>query len=256
MAIKLHYDGPLAVITIDRQDRLNALSLPLIEDIGRALDQVSASRARMLALVGAGDKAFSAGADVAGLADRDFWAQRDGIGMGQETFMRLDRLRIPSVAVLHGYALGGGLELAMACTFRVATTSAQMGLPEIKLGLLPGYGGTQRLPRLVGESRALELVMSGRIIDAREAREIGLVNELVEDGDPVAIARNFAQRFTGYSQCASVLARDAVQRALSVPLPQGLRIEADLIAQAFQTRDAREGMAAFLEKRAAVFKDC
>ncbi|QYY34087.1 enoyl-CoA hydratase/isomerase family protein (plasmid) [Cupriavidus pinatubonensis] len=255
MPINLHYDDYLAVITIDRQESLNALSLSLIQELGLAIDEVARSPARALALVGAGNKAFCAGADVEGLLDRDFWAEREGIRLGQDTFAKLDRLRVPSIAVLHGYALGGGLELSMSCTFRVATTSGKFGLPEVRLGLLPGYGGTQRLPRLVGESRALELIMTGRMIDAREAREIGLVNDVVEDGDAIAIAKAFADRFVRHSQCASLLARTAVQRALDLPLAEGLRMEADLIMQAFQTDDAHEGIRAFLGKRSACFTD-
>ncbi len=161
----------------------------------------------------------------------------------------LDRLPIPSIAVIHGYAFGGGLELALACTFRLATPRAKMGLPEIKLGLIPGYGGTQRLPRLVGEARALDIILSGRTVDAAEAERIGLVNRIVDGDDPAAIGRDYARQFTGYSLCASLFAR------LAVPLADGLRIESDLSTLAYQTADAREGMQAFVEKRPPIFKD-
>ena len=143
----------------------------------------------------------------------------------------------------------------MACTFRVATPKAKMGLPEIKLGLIPGYGGTQRLPRLVGEARALEMIMSGKTIDAAEAERIGLVNRVVESADPIAIGCEYAEQFIGFSRGAQLFAREAIQRALAVPLAEGLRIEADLSTLAYQTADAREGMQAFIDKRAPNFKD-
>jgi len=255
MPARLSFDGPLAIVTIDRPESLNALNRGLIEQIGDAIDKVSVSNARALVFVGSGEKAFCAGADVDGLLNNDARAMREGIAFGQATFAKLDRLHIPSIAVLHGYALGGGLELAMACTFRVATRDAKMGLPEIKLGLLPGYGGTQRLPRLVGEARAVELVMSGRIVNAGEARVIGLIHDIADGTDLIDIARNFANRFICFSQRALEFAHQAVQRALTVPLSEGLKIEADLVSLAFQTNDAKEGMTAFLEKRTPSFTD-
>ncbi|MES2258297.1 MAG: enoyl-CoA hydratase-related protein [Pseudomonadota bacterium] len=254
MTIELQRDGALAVITIERAASLNALNASLIEAISGAIDEVAASDARALLILGAGNKAFSAGADIKELMNRDMRAQRSGTELGQSVFAKLDRLNIPSIAVIHGYALGGGLELAMACTFRVATPQAKMGLPEVRLGLIPGYGGTQRLPRLVGESRALDLVMSGRVIDAAEAFSIGLVNQVVEAAEPLAMGRAFAARFLDNSLTATLFARRAVQRALSVPLDEGLKIEADLVTLAFQTADANEGMAAFVDKRAPVFR--
>jgi enoyl-CoA hydratase len=174
--------------------------------------------------------------------------------LGQWTFAKLDRLPMPSVAIINGYAFGGGLELALACTTRIATRNAKMGLPEIKLGLIPGYGGTQRLPRVVGEARALEMIMTGRTVDAEEALRIGLVNRLI-DGEPVAQGIAYAREFTCHSLPVLGFAREAVQRALATPLSEGLRIEADLSTLAFQTRDAVEGMTAFMEKRKARFED-
>jgi enoyl-CoA hydratase len=163
-------------------------------------------------------------------------------------------LPIASVAVINGYAFGGGLELALACTFRLATRNAKVGLPEIKLGLVPGYGGTQRLPRVVGEARALEMIMTGRTVAAEEAERIGLVNRIV-DGDPIDAGMAFAREFTCYSLPVLGFARSAVKRALDTPIHEGLKIEADLSTLAFQTRDAAEGTAAFEEKRKASFVD-
>ncbi|WP_428852586.1 enoyl-CoA hydratase/isomerase family protein [Imbroritus primus] len=255
MAVELSFDGQFAVLTLNRPEALNALRFSMLEDIARAVDAVAVSPARALVVTGAGPKAFCAGADIKELMDRDILAQRRGAELGQNAFARLAALPIPSVAVIHGYAFGGGLELAMACTFRIATARAKMGLPEIKLGLIPGYGGTQRLPRLVGEARAKVLVMSGRTIDALEAERIGLVSEIVEGDDPVALGQTYLVQFTAFSKCASLFAREAVERAMATPLAEGLRIESDLSTLAYQTQDAEEGMRAFVEKRTPEFKD-
>jgi len=254
MTVELKRVEEFALITLNRPEALNALSFELIRGLGRAFDEVAASDARALLITGAGAKAFCAGADIKELTGRPRSEQKRGAELGQATFAKLDRLPVPSVAIMNGYAFGGGLELALACTFRLATRSAKMGLPEIKLGLIPGYGGTQRLPRAVGEARALELILTGRTVDADEAGRIGLVNRLI-DGDPVAAGIAFAREFSGYSLPVLGLARDAVTRALDMPLNEGLGIEANLSTLAYQTRDAKEGMAAFLEKRKPGFKD-
>ena len=180
--------------------------------------------------------------------------QKEGAELGQVMFAKLDRLSMASIAMINGYAFGGGLELALACSFRLASANAKMGVPEIKLGLIPGYGGTQRLPRLIGQARALEMILTGRTIDAAEAERIGLVNRLI-DGDPLEAALAFAREFTGYSLPVLGFAREAVQRALDVPLQDGLAIEATLSTLAYRTGDAEEGMAAFVEKRKPDFRD-
>jgi enoyl-CoA hydratase len=174
--------------------------------------------------------------------------------MGQNTFAKLDSLAIPSVAVINGYALGGGLELATACTLRVATANARLGVPEIKLGLIPGYGGTQRLPRLVGQGRALDMVMTGRMVGAEEALAMGLINRIVE---PPAVdgAIAYAKDFAGFSLPVLRYGREAVMRADQTALSEGLLIERDLNTLAFQGEDATEGATAFLEKRAPLFQD-
>jgi len=161
---------------------------------------------------------------------------------------------MPSIALINGYAFGGGLELALACTLRLATRTAKLGLPEIKLGLIPGYGGTQRLPRLIGEARALEIILTGRTVEAEEAERVGLVNRVV-DGDLIDAGKSFAREMTCYSLPALGFARDAVHRGLSTSRKECLAIEADLNTLAFQTADATEGMTAFLEKRKPVFRD-
>jgi len=254
MPVDLSFRDDCAVLTINRPEALNALSFAILGKIGEAFDQVVNSRARALVITGAGQKAFCAGADIKELSGRDLLAEKRGIEFGQAVFAKLDTLPVASIAVVNGYAFGGGLELALACSFRIASANAKMACPEIKLGLIPGYGGTQRLPRLVGEGRALELVMTGRSVGAADAERIGLVSKIV-DGDPVAEGIAFAKTFAGYSLPVLGFARAAVQRALSVPLQEGLKIEADLATLAYRTDDAREGIAAFTEKRPPRFRD-
>lgn len=255
MTVELERTGDCAVLRLNRPEALNALSFDIIRDIGAAFDEVAAMQGvRALLITGAGEKSFCAGADIKELRNRPLMDQLRGAELGQSVFAKLDTLPVPSVALVNGYAFGGGAELAMACTFRLASANAIFGLPEIKLGLIPGYGGTQRLPRLVGEGRALEIIMTGRNIKADEAERIGLVNAVVE-GDLMEAGLDFAGRFTRYSLPALGFARSAVQRATDLPLAEGLRVEADLSTLAYRTEDAEEGMAAFEEKRKPEFKD-
>ena len=252
--VALVRDGDLAIITLDRPQALNALSFEVLRALGAAIDEAAGWDIRALIFTGAGDKAFCAGADIKELTGRSLMEERAGSELGQATFAKLDRFKTPSIAAINGYAFGGGLELAMACSFRVAAAGAKMGLPEIKLGLIPGYGGTQRLPRLVGEARALEMILTGRTVEAKEALAIGLVNRIAE-GDALGAAKALAGEFSAYGLPALALARSAVRRALDTPLAEGLRIEADLSTLAYRTEDAAEGLAAFLEKRKPTFRD-
>ena len=254
MSIELTRRDEFAVITIDRAAALNALNYEMLRAIGRALDQVEASDARAVFFTGAGDKAFCAGADIGELMGRSLPDEYAGTRLGQELYSRIESFALPSVAVVNGYALGGGCELALACTFRLGTAAARFGLPEVKLGLVPGYGGTQRLPRLVGMGMALEMLMTGRMVAAEEALRIGLLNRIVE-GDPLAAAIEYARAFSGHGLLALRLVRDAALRGRDTSLREGLRIEADLTTVSMRSDDGREGARAFLEKRAAVFKD-
>jgi enoyl-CoA hydratase len=254
MTIELTRVDEFALITLNRPQALNALSFSLLGDFSRALDQAAQSDARALLIIGAGEKAFCAGADIKELTGRSLAEQKRGAARGQATFAKIEQLPMPSVAIINGYAIGGGLELALACTVRLATRNAKMGLPEIKLGLIPGYGGTQRLPRVIGEARAIEMIITGRTVDAEEAHRIGLVHQLVE-GDALAQGITYARQFSGYSLPVLSFAREAVGRALATSLVEGLKIEADLATLAYQTQDAAEGMAAFLEKRKPKFND-
>lgn len=255
MTIRVEQSGIFAVLTLDRQEALNALSFDILEEISGALDQVAdMSGVRVLLVTGAGEKAFCAGADIKELRHRSLTEQKRGSQAGQAVFAKLDALPLASIALINGFAFGGGLELALACTLRVASAQAKFGLPEIKLGLIPGYGGTQRLPRLIGEARALDIIMTGRTVSAEEALAIGLVNRIAE-GDLLHEGRTYAETFAGFSLPVLELTRRAVQRGAALSLPEGLALEADLSTLAYQTRDAEEGMAAFEEKRQAEFRD-
>jgi len=252
--IELTHDEEFAVLTIRRTQALNALSFELIGQIGERIREAGRSQARALIVTGEGEKSFCAGADIKELQDRPLASQREGAELGQAVFALLDRLPMPSVALVNGFAFGGGCELALACTLRLALPNAKFGLPEVKLGLIPGYGGTQRLPRLVGAGRALEMVMTGRTIGAEEALAIGLVNRVVQ-GPGLEAAKAYAREFSGNGLRALQFAREAVQRGADLALHDGLRLEADLSTLAYRTRDAEEGMQAFVEKRKAVFRD-
>jgi len=255
MTVGFSRAGQFAVLTLDRPEALNSLTFEILRDLSAALDQVALEPGiRALMIVGAGEKAFCAGADIKELRNRSLMEQRRGSELGQAVFSKLDSLSVFSIALVNGYAFGGGCELALACTFRLASAKAIFGLPEIKLGLIPGYGGTQRLPRLIGEARALEIIMSGRNVKADEAERIGLVNAVVQ-GDLMEAGIEFAGRMARYSLPILEFARRAVQRSQDVTLREGLRIEADLSTLAYRTGDAEEGMAAFDQKRKPDFKD-
>ena len=259
MAIELNIADQLAHLHLNRPRALNALSFDILRQLDRALQKIEeaidAGQVRGVFVTGEGEKSFCAGADITELMGRTLTQEHEGARFGQSVFDRLAALRVPSVAVIHGYAFGGGLELALSCTFRVATPGAKMGLPELKLGLIPGYGGTQRLPRLIGQDRALDMILSGRTVDASEAERLGLVTRIVESNDPALIGREFLKPYLKHSLIALELAKQAVQRGIQTTLTEGLRIERDCSTMAFRSADATEGMTAFLEKRPPVFKD-
>jgi enoyl-CoA hydratase len=255
MSLMLDFTDGLAILTLDRQEALNALNFGLIRDISAQLDAVAASDARALIITGAGPKAFCAGADIKELMGRDLMAQKRGAELGQRTFQKIADLEIPSLALINGFCFGGGLEMALGCTFRMAVPKAKLGLPEIKLGLIPGYGGTQRLPRLIGEGRALDMILTGRFVGAEEAERIGLVTRLTETEDPLAEAKAYLAGIIQFGLPALALAKSAVTRALDLPIVEGLKVEADLSTLSFNTEDANEGLSAFVEKREPIFKD-
>jgi enoyl-CoA hydratase len=254
MTLQVTRREEFAIITLRRPDVLNALSYDTLVRLDQALGEVESSDARALFLMGEGDRAFCAGADINELVGRSISERYEGTRLGQRVFSRLENLRLPSIALVGGYALGGGCELALASTFRLAAPSAKFGLPEVKLGLVPGYGGTQRLPRLVGLSVALEIMMSGRSVDAAEAARIGLVDGIV-DGDLLEAGIRFARPFSRHSLLALKLIRDSAQRGIEVGIAEGLRIEADLSTVSMLSEDGQEGIRAFIEKRPPRFGD-
>ena len=255
MTVGITFRDQLAVIELNRPQALNALNEQTLAELNAVLDDVEASGSKAMVFTGAGDKAFCVGADISQLQTRSLAAHRANARLAQSIFDRIQQSALPSVAAIHGFAFGGGLELALACTFRIATAKAKMGLPELKLGLIPGYGGTQRLPRLIGESRAAELILSSATVPADEALRIGLVNRIVEDGVPAELGCAYMAPFVAQSRGATALAREAIRRGLDGTLEAGLAIEADLFALCSQSNDAAEGMAAFLGKRPAAFTD-
>lgn len=247
-------DDGVAVITVDRQDRLNALNAELVRELDRALRAAAEDEAVGGVIVtGAGAKAFVAGADIGELARM---GPLDGIRIsreGQETLRRLERMPKPVIAAVNGFALGGGLELALACHLRVASSNARFGLPEVKLGIIPGYGGTVRLPRLVGRGRALEMILSGEMIDAAHAERIGLVNRVVEPAELMDATLTLMRTILSNGPVAIALALEAVDRAAATTTEDALTLESNLFGLLASTDDMREGMAAFLEKRTARF---
>jgi enoyl-CoA hydratase len=247
-------DG-IAQLTVNRPEKLNALNAALIEELDAALSRAESDPSvRGLILTGAGEKAFVAGADIGELAIGDSAAARELSLHGQQVFRRLEKMGKPSVAAINGYALGGGLELALACTVRLASPNAKLGLPEIKLGIMPGYGGTQRLPRLVGPARAFELLLTGDPIDAAEAERIGLVNRVVPAGELAGAARQLLLRMLANAPLGIAAILMTAGAALGMDLDSALEVEATTFAALAATDDAAEGTRAFLERRKPVFK--
>jgi enoyl-CoA hydratase len=244
----------IATVTINRPEKLNALNDEVISRLTAAFERCRDSAAiGAVLLTGAGEKAFVAGADISVLSSLDALTARDTARRGQELTLLMETCGKPVIAAINGFAFGGGLELAMACTLRVAADSAKVGQPEVKLGLLAGYGGTQRLPRLVGRGRALELLLTGDPIDAAEALRIGLVNRVVRREALLDECRAIAKKILANSPLGVRYTLDAVHRGLDLPLADGLLLEADLFGRIATTQDMKEGTAAFLQKRPAKF---
>ena len=244
----------IAVVTVNRPEKRNPLNLDTIDEMDALFTEFkSNSEVGAVILTGAGDKAFVAGADINRLADLEPLSGRDWSVRGQRAFEKIERLGKPVIAAINGWALGGGMELAMACHIRVAAETARLGQPEIKLGIIPGYGGTQRLPRLIGQGRALEMLLTGDPIDAAEAWRIGLVNHVVPADELMAKARDIAARMLKNSAVALSLTLETVERGLNMPLPEALVWEAAQFGLSGASEDSKEGVRAFLEKREAKF---
>lgn len=232
---------------------MNALGLELIEDLERALDEVERRRCRVVVIASSIERAFAAGADLALMAQLDAGGFEDYLSRLRQPLERIASAPWVSLAAIDGFALGGGLELAAACTLRVVSRRARLGVPEVKLGLLPGAGGTQRLPRLIGRSAALDLLLSGRSVEADEAVRIGLADRVVEPGEALGEARRWADELAAGPREAYAAILRCVDAAADLPLDQGLAVEARAVSKLFTGADAREGIRAFLERRQARF---
>jgi enoyl-CoA hydratase len=247
--------GAIAYVTLNRPKVLNALNKATITELSEVFEDARDDAAvRGVILTGAGDKAFAAGADIGEMAGNTPADAEDKTREGQRLTLLIENLGKPVIAAVNGFALGGGCELAMACTIRLAVETAKFGQPEVTIGIIPGYGGTQRLPRLIGKGRALQLILTGDMIDAHEAHRIGLVNEIVPSADLIARAEAILTRIAANAPVAAKLAIDALNRGLDMSVGEGLRIEASLFAQCVATEDMKEGVAAFREKRKPKFQ--
>ena len=245
----------IARITFNRPNVLNALNRKTVEELGHGLNAARQDDSvRVLILTGAGEKAFIAGADINELAQRTPIHGKDFSLFGQEIIHRLETMGKPSIAAINGFALGGGCELALACTIRIASRNARLGQPEVKLGILPGYGGSQRLPRLCGKGLAHELILTGEMISADEALRIGLVNRVFDSAELLSAAETIAKKIIANAPLAVKYAMEAIEHGMEVPQEEGLFLEATLFGLCCATEDMREGTRAFIEKRPAKFQ--
>jgi enoyl-CoA hydratase len=245
----------LGWVIINRPDKLNALNSETIKELRAAfLSFRDDPEVRAVILTGSGEKAFVAGADIRELVHLDFAQGKQYALEGQELTKLIENFKKPIIAAINGYALGGGTEMALACHIRIASENAKMGQPEVKLGLIPGFGGTQRLARLVGKGKAMELILSGKIIDSKEAHEIGLVNRVVPQSELLAAAENLAKEIVVNAPLAIGCAIESINKGLDRTLEEGLLLEAEIFGKSCSTEDAKEGTKAFLEKRKANFQ--
>ena len=253
--IRFEKKHQIAYVTIDRHKVLNALNMATMQELKQAFADIKDdAEVRVVILTGAGEKAFVAGADIGELGQQTPVSAKEYTHRGQAIVDAIEDLGKPVIACVNGFALGGGCELALACTMRIASENAKLGQPEVKLGLIPGYGGTQRLARLVGKGIAMQLVLTGEMISAQEAHRIGLVNEVVPAAELIPRAEAIAAKIIANAPLAIQYAMEAVNHGLDLPLADGLFLEATLFAVCCATDDKNEGTKAFLEKRAAQFK--
>ncbi len=253
--LKIEIDGGVAVVTVNRPDKLNALNAAVIDQLGRCFAALKDDAAvRAVVLTGAGEKAFVAGADIKELAAQDPNQMLATSQQGQRVFASIESLGKPVLAAINGFALGGGLELAMACTMRMASETAKLGLPEVTLGILPGYAGTQRLVRLVGKGKAIEMMLVGEPIVAAEAHRLGLVNHVYSQSDLLAKTREIAQKLSQRAPLAVAAILEAGNAAIDNTLADGSMLESELFCRLAATKDTQEGLRAFIEKRPARFQ--
>jgi enoyl-CoA hydratase len=245
----------IATITINRPKALNALNTEVLNEIFQAVESVAADEEiRVLILTGSGEKAFVAGADITELAELNALAAKFFVSNGHKTMTALQGLTIPVIAAVNGFALGGGLELALSCDFIYASENAKFGLPEITLGLIPGFGGTQRLSRIIGKNMAKEMIFTGKMVSADEAAQIGFVNQVVPAGELMASVIKTAKGIASKGKVSLHMAKQTINQGLDVDLATGCKMEIDAFALCVASEDAQEGTRAFLEKRKPVFK--
>jgi enoyl-CoA hydratase len=253
--ILLEKKNTISYVTVNRPKVLNALNMATMEELRAAFHDIkNDASVRVVILTGSGEKAFIAGADIGELAKHDAISAKEYTHRGQSVLNLVENLGKPVIACINGFALGGGCEIAMACTMRLASENAKLGQPEVKLGIIPGYGGTQRLPRLVGKGIAMQLLLTGEMITAQEAHRIGLVDEVVPAGELRGRAEAIAQKIIANGPLAVQYTMEAVNKGMEMPLAEGLYLEATLFGVACATEDKREGTTAFLEKKPAQFK--
>ncbi|MGX6961960.1 enoyl-CoA hydratase-related protein [Vagococcus xieshaowenii] len=252
--ISLTIEQGIGSLTIERPKVLNALSTEVLEELELMIDDISMMETiDVLLLTGAGEKAFVAGADIAEMKEKRVFEGRTFSEVGNRVFSKLANLRQPTIACVNGFALGGGCELALACDMRIGAENAKFGQPEVGLGIIPGFGGTQRLARLVGTGMAKELIFTGNIIDAKEAHRIGLLNRVVPAEELLIEAQNLANQIRKNAPLAVELSKEVIDRGLEMPIEHGLRLEAEVFGSLFSTDDQTEGMDAFLNRRKAAF---
>ena len=253
--VKIEKKNKIAYVTIDRPKVLNALNMATMQELHQVFAELKDDKeTRVVILTGGGEKAFVAGADINELAKNDAVQAKAYTHRGQAVLDLIENLGKPVIACINGFALGGGCEIAMACTMRLASENAKLGQPEVKLGIIPGYGGTQRLPRLVGTGLAMQMVLTGEMISAQEAHRIGLVNEVVPADRLIPRAEEIAGKIIGMAPLAIQYCMEAVNQGMNMTLQEGLFLEATLYGICCATEDKKEGTTAFLEKRAANFQ--
>ncbi|MFD2170262.1 enoyl-CoA hydratase-related protein [Tumebacillus lipolyticus] len=247
-------DG-VGIISLNRPKALNALNSTLLNEMGALLDDIAKDeQIKVVVITGAGEKAFAAGADIAEMQSLNAMDGRAFSANGMKHISKLETIPQPTIAAVNGFALGGGCEVVMACDIRIASTKAKFGQPEVNLGVTPGFGGTQRLPRLVGPAIAKELLFTGDVIGAERAYQIGLVNQVVEPEELMNKALEMAKKIAAKGQLAVKMCKQGVNEGMNMDLSRGLQYETELFGLSFSTEDQKEGMAAFLEKRQAEFK--
>ena len=253
--IVLEKRNAIAYVTVNRPKVLNALNMATMEELRTAFHEIKNDKnIRVVIFTGSGEKAFIAGADIGELSKQDAVTGKEYTHRGQSVLNLIENLGKPVICCINGFALGGGCEIALACTMRLASDNAKLGQPEVKLGIIPGYGGSQRLPRLVGKGLAMQIVLAGEMITAQEAHRIGLVNELTSPAELIPRAEAIAAKIIANAPLAVQYAMEAVNKGMEMTLAEGLYLEATLFGVCCATEDKKEGTTAFLEKRAAAFK--